>query len=220
MRKVAVSYRKQGETQWKQGLSLMRLHGERIYQAEGVFDVVSPNMFAGSILDLEPDTSYEARFVMSDPDGFAGQSAKSATKVVTVRTRAEPMPYSSGRVYHVYPADYKGAKSEPAFDGVMCAYNYYCGGGDTTTAGRPRVKPGDTILVHAGLYKYHPEYYGADHSVNATSPFEGTYILPPAVHPKSLSLSKELGTEKSSLTAMAILIYSTSRPGITTTSKA
>jgi hypothetical protein len=63
--RVAVSYRKKGETEWEQGLPLMRLHGERIYQAEGVFDVVSPNMFAGSILDLEPDTSYEARFVMS-----------------------------------------------------------------------------------------------------------------------------------------------------------
>src|SRR5258707_13244965 len=67
---VEVSYRKQGETQWKQGLPLLRLQGERIYQNQGVFDVVSPNMFAGSILDLEPDTKYEARFVMSDPDGF------------------------------------------------------------------------------------------------------------------------------------------------------
>lgn len=174
---VAVSYRKKGETQWKQALPLFRLHGERIYQAQGVFDLVSPNMFAGSILDLEPDTVYEARFVMSDPDGFMGDGAKLATKVVTVRTRAEPVPYAGGHVYHVYPTSYKGPKMEPAFDGVMCAYMYYCGGGDTTTAGRPRVKPGDTILVHAGLYKYHSEYYGADHSVNATSPFEGTYYL-------------------------------------------
>jgi hypothetical protein len=174
---VAVSYRKKGETQWKQGLPMFRLHGERIYQAQGVFDLVSPNMFAGSILDLEPDTLYEARFVMSDPDGFIGQGARLATKVVTVRTRAEPVPYSGGRVYHVYPTDFKGAKIEPSFDGVMCAYMYYCGGGDTTTAGRPRVKPGDTILVHAGLYKYHPEYYTGDHSINATSPYEGTYYL-------------------------------------------
>src|SRR5258708_2478630 len=67
--KVEVSYRKKGEPQWKQGLPLMRLQGERIYQDQGVFDVISPNMFAGSILDLEPDTAYEARFVMSDPDG-------------------------------------------------------------------------------------------------------------------------------------------------------
>src|SRR6266851_7862852 len=65
--KVEVSYRKQGEAQWKQGLPLMRLQGERIYQNQGVFDVISPNMFAGSILDLVPDTAYEARFIMSDP---------------------------------------------------------------------------------------------------------------------------------------------------------
>src|ERR1700743_3660987 len=50
---VDVSYHKQGETQWKQASPLLRLHGERIYQSQGVFDVISPNMFAGSILDLE-----------------------------------------------------------------------------------------------------------------------------------------------------------------------
>ncbi len=174
---VEVSYRKQGETQWKQGLPLLRLQGERIYQNQGVFDVVSPNMFAGSILDLEPDTAYEGRFVMSDPDGIVGKSVKTVTKTVTVRTRPEPKPHSGGRVFHVYPPDYKGTKIEPAFDAVMCAYNYYCGGGDTVTAGRPRVKPGDIILVHAGLYKYHPEYYTGDRSINATTPYEGTYYL-------------------------------------------
>ena len=35
---------------------------------------ISPNMFAGSILDLEPDTAYEARFVLSDPDGVDGDA--------------------------------------------------------------------------------------------------------------------------------------------------
>jgi hypothetical protein len=174
---VEVRYRKPGETQWKQGLPLLRLQGERIYQNQGVFDVVSPNMFAGSILDLEPDTAYEAQFLMSDPDGLVGQNGKTVTKTVTVRTRPEPKPYAAGRVYHVYPIGYKGAKMEPAFDAVMCAYNYYCGGGDTVTAGRPRVKPGDIILVHAGLYKYHPEYYTGDRSINATTPYEGTYYL-------------------------------------------
>jgi hypothetical protein len=174
---VEVSYRKQGETQWKQGLPLLRLQGERIYQNQGVFDVVSPNMFAGSILDLEPDTSYETRFVMSDPDGLVEQSGKTVTKTATVRTRPEPKPYAGGRVFHVYPPDYKGTKNEPAFDAVMCAYNYYCGGGDTVTAGRPRVKAGDTILVHAGLYKYHPDYYTGDRTINATTPVEGTYYL-------------------------------------------
>src|ERR1700757_920496 len=100
---VDVSYRKRGESQWKIGLPLLRLQGERIYQSEGVFDVSSPNMFAGSILDLEPDTEYEARFVISDPDGVIGQKGKTVTKMVTVRTRAEPTPYTGGRVFHVYP---------------------------------------------------------------------------------------------------------------------
>jgi len=175
--KVEVSYRKQGEAQWKQGLPLMRLQGERIYQGQGIFDVVSPNMFAGSILDLEPDTAYEARFVMSDPDGLIGQSGKTVTKIVKARTRPEPMPAAGGKVYHVYPTDHKGARIEPSFDGLICAYNYYCGGGDTVTAGRPRVKPGDTILMHAGLYKYRPEYYTGDRTINSTTPVEGTYYL-------------------------------------------
>jgi hypothetical protein len=190
---VDVFYRKQGETQWKQGLPLLRLRGERIYQNQGVFDVISPNMFAGSILDLEPNTPYEARFVMSDPDGFQGQSAKSVTKVVTVRTRPEPMRYAGGHVLHVYPPDYKGAKIEPSFEGLMCAYNYYCGGGDTVTAGRPRVKPGDMILVHAGTYKYHPEYYTGDRSINATTPVEGTYYLTASGTPEKPIVIKGAG---------------------------
>jgi hypothetical protein len=190
---VDVSYRKRGEIQWRTGLPLLRLQGERIYQSQGVFDVISPNMFAGSILDLESDTEYEARFVMSDPDGIIGQSGKTATKTVTVRTRPEPKPYAGGRVFHVYPTNYKGTKIEPAFDALMCAYNYYCGGGDTVTAGRPRVKAGDTILVHAGLYKYHPEYYTGDHSINATTPFEGTYYLTASGTPEKPIVIKGAG---------------------------
>jgi hypothetical protein len=108
--KVEVSYRKLGTTAWKQGLPFLRLQGERIYQSEGVFDVTSPNMFAGSILDLDPDTPYEARFVMSDPDGIKGQRGTTATKTVSVRTRREPKPFESGRVFHVYPKGYQGTK--------------------------------------------------------------------------------------------------------------
>ena len=179
---VAVSYRKQGEAQWHEAMPLLRLDGERIYQAQGLFNVVSPNMFAGSILDLEPDTAYEARFVLKDPDGLIGQTAGSLTKTVTVRTRAEPKPAAGGRVFHVYPPNYKGPRQEPAFDALMCAYNYACVPGDTMTAARPRVKPGDTILVHAGTYSGHGEYYGPYQrnifpGPNAIHPLEGTYYL-------------------------------------------
>jgi hypothetical protein len=173
--RVDVSYRKQGDAGWKQGLPLLRLQGERIVQANS-WNLVAPNMFAGSILDLEPGTSYEARFVMTDPDGVSGRAAN-ATRTVVVKTRSEPVASAGGNVLHVYPASYRGPKSEPAFDGIMCAYYYTCGGGDTTTTARPRVKAGDTILVHAGHYAYHPEFYGPDRANNVTSPYEGTYYL-------------------------------------------
>jgi hypothetical protein len=163
---------KQGTTDWKQGLPLLRLHGERIKQGDQI-DVISPNMFAGSILDLEPNTAYEARFVMRDPDGTKGDT----TKTVTVKTRPEPMPAPGGNVYHVYPAGFKGAKTEPSFEGLMCAYNRTCAGTDWATAGRPRVKAGDTILVHAGVYKYNRYEYTNDPTVNRTTPLDGTYYL-------------------------------------------
>jgi hypothetical protein len=173
---VNVSFRKQGETTWRTAMPLVRLQGEQVYW-RNIFNLVLPNMFAGSILDLEPDTAYEARFVMTDPDGVRGPAANS-TKTVTVRTRPEPMPAAGGKVYHVYPPKYKGPKiEEPSFEGIMCAYNYYCGAGDTSPGGRPRVKPGDTILVHAGTYAYHYEFYANDTTINATTTFEGTYYL-------------------------------------------
>ena len=173
--RVEVSYRKQGETAWRQGMPLVRLQGEQVFW-QGLFNLITPNMFAGSILDLEPGTPYEARFVLSDPDGVSGPAAN-ATKVVTVRTRPEPMPAEGGKVYHVYPTKWKGPKIEPAFEGLMCAYNYYCGAGDSAPGGRPRVKPGDVILMHAGIYAYHYEFYANQTSVNATTTFEGTYYL-------------------------------------------
>ena len=169
--RVDVFYRKQGDRTWLAAMPLLRLQHERVYQGEGVFNVEMPNMFAGSILDLEENTSYEVRLVLSDPDGGG------ATRVVNVKTRAEPMPSAGGHIYHVYPPDWSGPKEPGAFDALMCAYNYYCGGGDTQTAGRPRVQPGDVILMHAGTYRYHPEYYTGDHRINATTPVEGTYYL-------------------------------------------
>src|SRR3954469_9227408 len=169
---VAVSYRHVGDAGGQTALPLLRLQGERIAQGKQI-DVTSPNMFAGSILDLEPDTEYEARFQVTDPDGVSGER----TKVVRVRTRAEPQPAADGRTFHVYPPNFKGTKIEPSFEGLMCAYNLTCAGTDWATAGRPRVHPGDTILVHAGIYKYNRLEYTNDAAVNRTVPLDGTYYL-------------------------------------------
>ena len=100
-------------------MPLVRLHGEQVFQ-RNVFNLVTPNMFAGSILDLEPGTAYEARFVMTDPDGVSGPAAN-ATRTVTVRTRPEPMPAADGKTYHVYPTKWQGPKIEPAVRRASCA---------------------------------------------------------------------------------------------------
>src|SRR5205085_6226820 len=106
---VSVFYRRKGEQSWKEGLPLLRIGNERIN--ENALQYITPNGFAGSIFDLEPATEYDARFILSDPDGVKGE----AEHVVTVRTRAEPAPFAGGRIYHVYPPGYQGRRDEPSF---------------------------------------------------------------------------------------------------------
>ena len=76
-------------------MPLLRLQGERVTQPN-VFNLVLPNMFAGSILDLEPDTAYEARFV-HDRSGRRRRSRGERHQDVTVRTRPEPKPARAAR---------------------------------------------------------------------------------------------------------------------------
>lgn len=155
---VAVSYRKRGEHDWQEAQPLIRLHHER---NKGPGEFVAPNVFVGSIFDLEPGTEYECRFVLSDPDGVSGTRQKTAT----VRTRAEPMPAAGGRVYHVYPPEKRAPFEEPAFYGIYAAFYDSNGiGADHYNAYPPRVRPGDTILVHAGVYRENRAYYGGGSS--------------------------------------------------------
>ena len=165
--RVDVSYRKQGEQAWKAGPPLLRIGNERIN--ENALQYVTPNGFAGSVFDLEPATAYEARFVLSDPDGVEGR----AERVVPVRTRAEPMPAAGGKVYHVYPPNYKGERQEPAFTGLLAAYYTGASHSDNFNTYPPRVQPGDTILVHAGLYKDDRLRYGGGLGTVSS----GTYFL-------------------------------------------
>src|SRR5579862_5529134 len=117
--KVEAFYRKTGESSWHLALPLMRLQREQIGTAPGpnaandparypLFRYTAANMFAGSILNLAPDTEYECRFVLSDPDGVSG----AAEKTVTLRTRGEPRPAEGGHTYHVYPVGWNGPKQE------------------------------------------------------------------------------------------------------------
>jgi hypothetical protein len=192
---VAVTYRRKGEQTWHQALPLMRIHHEVINNAQIAFQIKegtpqnpagerenpwhydTGNMFAGSVLNLEPDTEYECRFALSDPDGVTGEKEK----IISVRTRKIPEPAPGGHIYHVYPNGWKGPMQQPAFQGLMRAY--YMGSSSSDHGGTfpPRVQPGDTILVHAGVYVSDRFHYlnglphpGYDAESSVT---DGTYYL-------------------------------------------
>ena len=181
--KVAVAFRRKGDKAWKDALPLVRSQHEFIGDSSpprpdfhpDPMKYPVPNMFAGSIFNLEPDTDYECRFTLSDPDGGG------AVKTVTVHTRKEPVPYAGGRTYHVYPIGWEGPKQEPAFTGLMEAYYQGAASSDFQGTYPARVEPGDVILVHAGVYMSDRVHYlnGLPHpGYNALSTlFDGTYYL-------------------------------------------
>jgi len=117
--KVAVAFRKKGQTQWKNGLLMLRVHHEVSNQQYGPYR--TGNLFAGSVLFLEPATSYEVRFTMSDPDG----GAPTEPKIVTTSTRAEPK-VADGRTIETI-----------AEKGLMAAFE--------------QAEPGDVILLRAAV---------------------------------------------------------------------
>ena len=164
---VEVSYRVSGQTAWIDGMPLLRMGGERIMRAP----YTVPDRFAGSILDLQPDTEYEVRLTMKDPDGVSG----TAVQNVKVRTRAEPKAAAGGRTIHVYPLTWPAnrPKENPNFTGLMAAYNGYVGTGDWNVVALHKAEPGDTFLVHAGLYKGDRHNYVDPYGLT----FDGTYLL-------------------------------------------
>jgi hypothetical protein len=174
---VALAYRPAGESSWRTGLPLLRVQNEHTFYQDTLW-YVAPNMFAGSVFELKENTEYEVRFTLTDPDGVRGD----AQRIVNVRTRAEPQPATGGHTYHVYPFDYKGPRQEPAFNGLLAAYYKNSLGGDWSRASPPRVEPGDTILVHAGVYKDF-DRFSYSHEIDSRyttccgTPWDGTFYL-------------------------------------------
>ena len=190
---VDVKFRRTGESGWRTGLPLMREQHEVIGDpppapAGGpgrrsraarypLFKYTAPNMFAGSILNLEPDTEYECRFVLADPDGVTGLTEKT----VKVRTRKEPGAVAGGHTYHVYPVDYQGPARSPPSQDLWRLTTWATLISTTKTLIPPRVQPGDVILVHAGLYVGDRFHYmnGAPRPgyLALGNLFDGTYYL-------------------------------------------
>lgn len=165
---VVVQYRAVGESGWQPALPLVRIGGENVYRRRENLDYTVPDGFAGSILNLQPGTEYECRFQLTDPDGTSGVAAHT----VRVKTRSEPQPSKEGRTLHVYASDYQGVRQEPSFTSLLQAY-YGAGLGDWNVVWERRAQPGDTILLHTGLYKSDRLNY-VDPQM---TPFDGTMSL-------------------------------------------
>ena len=90
-----------GRREWRPALPLLPNQGENV--GTGSLQWTTPDLFAGSILDLQPDTGYEVRLDLSDPDGGA------ATTNLIVRTRPVPAAGKRGRAWHTRPPDWFSA---------------------------------------------------------------------------------------------------------------
>lgn len=164
---VSVEYRIAGSKEWKESLPLLRIGNEKVGRETEHLDYTTPNMFAGSILDVNPGTEYECRFTMKDSDNNIKE-----TKIIKVVTRTIPEASKGGRILHVYPAKWSGEKKEPNFSTLQGAY-YGSGTGDWSVVRERTIQPGDIIEIHAGLYEADRSDYVNPEGV----PFDGTYYL-------------------------------------------
>ena len=131
---IGVRYRPRAEAGWRQALPLFRTDPDSV-SAEN--RVKGGWLFAGSIVDLVPDTEYEVALSLTDPDGGGVE------RTLYMRTGAEPREPADMRVRHVVPAGAPergpgtGTETDP-FRGLRAA--------------QATAMPGDLFLLHAGVY--------------------------------------------------------------------
>jgi len=94
--------------------------------------------FASSLFDLEPDTTYDLRLTLSDPDGVSGVSVVD----FTTETRTDTFPEPTLRTLHVSPT---GDDSNPGTDPQDPL--------KTIQRAADLSQPGDLILIRPGVYR-------------------------------------------------------------------
>jgi hypothetical protein len=127
----AVRYRKVGDETWRDALPLLRVDYAWWWDKDLPGEPV--NMLAGSVFFLHPDTPYELRLALTDPDGG------SETKNVNIATRALPTRPTGGRMLHVSPGDGGGSgTADDPFLGLPAAHDV--------------AQANDVILIRSGHY--------------------------------------------------------------------
>ena len=113
---VSVMFREKGKSDWQQGMPLFRVPAGQNLQFSW------KNKHSGSIFDLKPDTEYEIKLTLKDPDGG------SAERTVLSRTRKVPEIDSNCEIINIKPGRYdtlatkSGTREKPVV--------YICRGGD------------------------------------------------------------------------------------------
>jgi hypothetical protein len=139
---LSLGYRNPNQTNWNVGHPLFKVEpGKHVSEKYGSkLDVpANSTLFAGSVVDLQPDTIYELRLALDKP------GEPTVLKTLTARTRPEPLADKDAPVRHVVPAAASdksapgdGSKDHP-FQGLLAA--------------QAAAKPGDVILLAAGVYE-------------------------------------------------------------------
>jgi len=134
--KIEVEYRKDGVEEWKRGPNFFRVEKGAHKPDKFKPSVDVPDgawLFAGSVFVLEPDTAYELRLKLADPDGG------SVEKLLKTRTIAEPLAPKDMPAFHVQPGNGGGTGTEAdPYNGLAAAM--------------AAAKPGDLFLLHKGHY--------------------------------------------------------------------
>ncbi|MFB3890781.1 MAG: hypothetical protein ACE15C_02030 [Phycisphaerae bacterium] len=150
--RVDLEYRRTGpsaatrpaDAAWRKGPPLFRVEklSEQLARKEGRHDgpLKVPDdswLFAGSALMLAPDTEYELKLALTDPDGVTPATA--ATKTLKCRTIAEPAYPKTAPQYHVVPGSGggRGTANDP-YRGLAAAHS--------------AARPGDVFWIHKGTY--------------------------------------------------------------------
>jgi hypothetical protein len=119
---VRVVYRRLDSPNWKDALPLQRVRTDTLsWAVPSQFPIAE--QFAGSIFHLSPDSSYEIRLTIEDPDGGT------TTRRVTAATRPEPL--DAPRSPHRVDVD--------SSDHLMAALR--------------QAQPGDVIVLAKGRYR-------------------------------------------------------------------
>jgi hypothetical protein len=160
---------------WRQGPPLFRVEKGAHHPEGRPSRLEAPEdawLFAGSVVLLDPDTPYELRLRLSDPDGGKAEQRLSS------RTIAEPVAPAPLRQYHVVPEQggtpssgsntLLGAKTAPAGGPFLTPQRRLLRGNPTRPSGgtgsrsdpfrglaaaQARARPGDRFLLHAGTYE-------------------------------------------------------------------